>query len=123
MADDFGVDDELRSNEELYSGTFSQLMNISCAVVADEEQSQSASLFEAACAEKIQQFDDSESDEEVHDVHLHCIYRVCVLIFSFIGPFTCDKILFLGSTDVCVCTSHLTAHVTMPQIDSNFVHS
>ena len=66
MVDDFGVDDELRSNEELYSGTFSQLMNIACTVTADEEQSQSASLFEAACAEKIQQFDDSESDEEVY---------------------------------------------------------
>ena len=65
MVDDFGVDDELRSNEELYSGTFTQLMNIGCVVVANEEQSQSASLFEAACAEKIQQFDDSESDEEV----------------------------------------------------------
>ena len=65
MVEDFGVDDELRSNEELYSGTFAQLMSISCSVKADEEQTESASLFEAACAEKIQQFDDSESDEEV----------------------------------------------------------
>lgn len=74
MVDDFGVDDELRSNEEPYSGTFSQLMNISCTIVADEEQSQSASLFEAACAEKIQQFDDSESDEEVCDIHVSVPY-------------------------------------------------
>ena len=65
MVDDFGVDDELRSNEELYSGTFAQLMTIGCSVAAEEEQTESASLFEAACAEKIQQFDDSESDEEV----------------------------------------------------------
>ena len=65
IVDDFGVDDELRLNEESYSGTFSQLMDIGCVVVAEEEQSQSAALFEAACNEKIQQFDDSESDEEV----------------------------------------------------------
>ena len=69
MVDEFGVDDDLRSNEEPYSGTFSHLMNIACTVLADEEQSQSAALFEAACSEKIQQFDDSESDEEV-GVHL-----------------------------------------------------
>lgn len=74
MVDEFGVDDELRSNEELYSGTFSQLMNIRCAVLAEEEQSQSASLFEAACAEKIQQFDDSESDEEVHKYSFVCVH-------------------------------------------------
>ena len=71
MVDDFGVDDELRSNEELYSATFTTLMNIGCSVTADEEQSQSASLFEAACGEKIQQFDDSESDEEVCTL---CVY-------------------------------------------------
>ena len=64
MVDDFGVDDELRSNEEPYSGTFERLMTIGCSVAAEEEQTESASLFEAACAEKIQQFDDSESDEE-----------------------------------------------------------
>lgn len=83
MVDDFGVDDELRSNEEPYSGTFSQLMNISCTIVADEEQSQSASLFEAACAEKIQQFDDSESDEEVCDIHVSvpCPYISVILQF------------------------------------------
>ena len=65
MTDEFGVDDELRSNEELYSGTFERLMGIGCSVSAEEEQTESAALFEAACAEKIQQFDDSESDEEV----------------------------------------------------------
>ena len=75
MVDDFGVDDELRSNEELYSGTFTRLMNIGCVVTADEEQSQSAALFEAACAEKIQQFDDSESDEEVH---FEVFFRTCI---------------------------------------------
>ena len=85
MVDDFGVDDELRSNEELYSDTFTRLMDIRCVVTADEEQSQSATLFEAACAEKIQQFDDSESDEEVYYtymymyVHLQCIYTTCTL--------------------------------------------
>ena len=63
--DDFGVDDRLRSNEEPYSGTFTQLMDISCVTAAEEEQSPTAALFEAACNEKIQQFDDSESDEEV----------------------------------------------------------
>ena len=66
ILDDFGVDDELRLNEESYGGTFSQLMDIGCVIVAEEEQSQSAALFEAACNEKIQQFDDSESDEEVY---------------------------------------------------------
>lgn len=68
--DDFGVDDQLRSNEEPYSGTFSQLMDIACVTVAEEEQSQTAALFEAACNEKIQQFDDSESDEEVQCVYV-----------------------------------------------------
>ena len=65
MIDEFGVDDELRSNEELYSGTFERLMGIGCSMSAEEEQTESTALFEAACAEKIQQFDDSESDEEV----------------------------------------------------------
>jgi hypothetical protein len=64
MIDEFGVDDELRSNEELYSGTFERLMGIGCSMSAEEEQTESTALFEAACAEKIQQFDDSESDEE-----------------------------------------------------------
>ena len=76
-----GVDDELRSNEELYSGTFAQLMTIGCSVAAEEEQTESASLFEAACAEKIQQFDDSESDEEVSVCVCVCVcvcVRACV---------------------------------------------
>ena len=81
MVDDFGVDDELRSNEELYSDTFTRLMDIRCVVTADEEQSQSATLFEAACAEKIQQFDDSESDEEVYYIHIH-VHVQCIYMYS-----------------------------------------
>ena len=64
MVDEFGVDDELRSNEELYGGTFERLMSIGGSMSAEEEQTESVALFEAACAEKIQQFDDSESDDE-----------------------------------------------------------
>ena len=38
-------------------------VQVSCIVSAEEEQS--PAMFEAACNERIQQFDDSESDEEV----------------------------------------------------------
>ena len=65
FVDDFGVDDNLRFDEEPYSETFTELMNISCATAAEEEQSTSSALFEAVCNEKIEQFDDSKSDEEV----------------------------------------------------------
>ena len=63
--DDYGVDDELNPAEEPFGATFTRLMDISCTLTAEEEQSQSAAMFETACSERIQQFDDSESDEEV----------------------------------------------------------
>lgn len=62
--DDYGVDDELSAVEEPFGGTFSRLMDISCIVSADEEQTPNAAAFEAACSERIQQFDDSESDDD-----------------------------------------------------------
>ena len=85
------MDDQLRSNEEPYGGTFSQLMDIACVTVAEEEQSQTAALFEAACNEKIQQFDDSESDEEV-SLHTCTCNTVCM------------HLLYMYSC-VCVCLS------------------
>ena len=63
--DDYGVEDELNAMEEPFGATFTRLMDITCSVSADEDQSQSSALFESACSERIQQFDDSESDEEV----------------------------------------------------------
>ena len=38
-------------------------VQVMCSVSVEEEQS--PAMFEAACNERIQQFDDSESDEEV----------------------------------------------------------
>ena len=59
------MEDELNSQEEPFGATFSRLMDISCTISAEEEQSQASTLFEAACSERIQPSDDSESDEEV----------------------------------------------------------
>ena len=49
-----------------FSSTYTDTTNISCTLDADEEQTQSMAGFESACTERIQPFDDSESDEEVH---------------------------------------------------------
>ena len=38
---------------------------LSSNVNAEEEQSQAAAQFETACSDRIKQFDDSDSDEEV----------------------------------------------------------
>ena len=40
-------------------------MQLSSNVNAEEEQSQAAAQFETACSDRIKQFDDSDSDEEV----------------------------------------------------------
>ena len=59
------MEDELNSQEEPFGATFSRLMDINCTISVEEEQSQASTLLEAACSERIQPFDDSESDEEV----------------------------------------------------------
>ena len=40
-------------------------MQLSSNVNAEEEQSQASAQFETACSDRIKQFDDSDSDEEV----------------------------------------------------------
>lgn len=48
-----------------YAAVYANLTNLNCAVAADEEQTQTMAAFESAFAERIQVFEDSESDEEV----------------------------------------------------------
>ena len=62
-----------------YTAIYTNLTTLNCTVDADEEQSQSMAAFEAAFAERIQVFNDSESDEEV---------RVCVwVVRTLTNPF------------------------------------
>ena len=91
IMDDYGVEDELNPPEEPFEGSFTRLMDIALEVKADEEQTQvcthvgrhcllngsqsipcvrvqcilqASNIFDTACAERIQQFDDAESDED-----------------------------------------------------------
>ena len=63
--DDFGLDDDLDPAPIPYASTYTAITSISCAVSGDESHTQFMAGFEAACAERIHPFDDSESDEEV----------------------------------------------------------
>ena len=62
--EDFGVEDEMSHSPLPYAAVYTNLTTLNCTVAADEEQTQSMAAF----AERIQVFNDSESDEEVR----HC---------------------------------------------------
>ena len=63
--EDFGVEDEMSHSPLPYAAVYTNLTTLNCTVAADEEQTQSMAAFEAAFAERVQVFNDSESDEEV----------------------------------------------------------
>jgi hypothetical protein len=62
--DDFGLGDELDPALISYASTYSTLTEINCNISANESHTQYMAGFEAACSERIQPFDDSESDDE-----------------------------------------------------------
>ena len=64
-----------------FSSTYTDTTNISCTLDADEEQTQSMTGFEAACTERIQPFDDSESDEEVVAITQYMYNYVCTCMY------------------------------------------
>eukprot|EP00731_Ephydatia_muelleri_P029817 Em0021g340a len=64
FVEDFGVEDEIVAQQEPFAPSFSRLMDLKCEVKADEQPSAASASFEVAWSMKIQQFDDSESDEE-----------------------------------------------------------
>ena len=64
-----------------FSSTYTDTTNISCTLDADEEQTQSMAGFEAACTERIQPFDDSESDEEVVAITQYTYNYVCTCMY------------------------------------------
>lgn len=62
--DTFGLDEEeLKDPDDSISGPFDRIGDISFSINTHEDNPNTA-LFEACCNEKIQQFDDSGSDEE-----------------------------------------------------------
>lgn len=62
--DTFGLDEEeFQDPDDAITGPFDRIGDISFSINAHEDNPNSA-LFEACCNEKIQQFDDSGSDEE-----------------------------------------------------------
>ena len=65
LVEEFGLNDNLSMATVPFSSTYTDTTNISCSIDADEEHTQAMTSFEAACTERIQPFDDSESDEEV----------------------------------------------------------
>ena len=65
FVEDFGMEDEIVTQQEPFAPSFSRLMDLKCEMKADEQPSAASASFEVAWSMKIQQFDDSESDEEV----------------------------------------------------------
>ena len=71
FSDDYGVEDDLQPGDEPYQLSFTRLMDIGGGTApatdstVEEGQSQALAQFEAACSDRIQPFDDSESDDEV----------------------------------------------------------
>lgn len=62
--DTFGLDEEeFQDRDESITGPFDRIGDVSFSIDAHEDNPSTA-LFEACCNEKIQQFDDSGSDEE-----------------------------------------------------------
>ena len=59
------MEDDIVAQLEPFAPSFSRLMDLKCEVKADEQPSAASASFEVAWSMKIQQFDDSESDEEV----------------------------------------------------------
>ena len=69
--DDFGLDDDLDPAQIPYTSTYDNITSISCSILADEKQTEYMAGFDAACSDRIRQFDDeSESDEEVN-IYIH----------------------------------------------------
>ena len=73
--DEFGADDNLDPSPIPYSTAYTNITSITCSVQADEQHTQSMAGFEAACSDRIHQFDDeSESDDDVsvmYSIHVH----------------------------------------------------
>ncbi|XP_060100518.1 serine/threonine-protein phosphatase 6 regulatory subunit 2 [Heteronotia binoei] len=64
FVDQFGFnDEEFADQEDNINAPFDRIAEISFHIAADDD-SPNASLFEACCSERIQQFDDNEEDEE-----------------------------------------------------------
>ena len=67
------MEDDLQPGDEPYQLSFTRLMDIgggtapATGSTVEEGQSQALAQFEAACSDRIQPFDDSESDDEVRE--------------------------------------------------------
>ena len=96
FVEDFGVEDEIVAQQEPFAPTFSRLMDLKCEMKADEQPSAASASFEVAWSMKIQQFDDSESDEEVC-VHM-CSMYLCVLCSLW-----CVVCVWMWCVCVCGC--------------------
>ena len=80
FVEDFGVEDEIVAQQEPFAPSFSRLMDLKCEVKADEQPSAASASFEVAWSMKIQQFDDSESDEEVWERNGHALLLLLLFL-------------------------------------------
>ncbi|KAL8222592.1 UNVERIFIED_CONTAM: hypothetical protein K2H54_077589, partial [Gekko kuhli] len=68
FVDQFGFnDEEFADQDDNINAPFDRIAEISFNIEADDD-SPNASLFEACCSERIQQFDDNEEEEEEEDI-------------------------------------------------------